>query len=176
MNRIQFARSVLLALLIFSGSAPIGACGGGGTPAVLIGDPGGGTPVVPPVPEDPQTATLYVAPTGDDGNVGSLASPLKTLAAARDKVRTLRGTPGDILISFRGGRYLIDETVVLGPGDGGFAGQSVTYAAYPGETPVFTSLVPVTGSARGVPRKNRPAPRIAPSGRGVKCCLPVYHT
>jgi len=145
MNRIQIARLVLFALLMLAGGAPMGACGGGGTPAVVIGDLGGGTPVTPPVPVDPQTATLYVAPGGDDGNVGSLASPLRTLAGARDRVRTLRGTPGDILVAFRGGKYLIDETVVLGPGDGGSAGQSVTYAAYPGETPVFTSLVPVTG-------------------------------
>ena len=37
------------------------------------------------------------------------------------------------------------EEVVFDTRDSGSTGQKITYAAYPGETPVFTSLVQVTG-------------------------------
>ena len=43
------------------------------------------------------------------------------------------------------GTYTLTQTVVFGPSDDGTANQAVTYAGYPGETPVFSSLVQVTG-------------------------------
>ncbi|MBT4521318.1 MAG: right-handed parallel beta-helix repeat-containing protein [Halieaceae bacterium] len=88
---------------------------------------------------------IYVSPDGDDANDGSLATPLKTFEGARNKVRILIDGTSDITVYFRAGTYVFDQTVTLGTQDSGSASQSITYAAYPGETPVFTSLVQVTG-------------------------------
>ncbi len=88
---------------------------------------------------------FYVATNGNDDNPGTPAQPLKTFPGAKAKVRTVRDGSGDITVYFRGGSYVFDTTVVLGPQDSGTTNQTITYAAYPGETPVFSSLVRVTG-------------------------------
>ncbi len=92
------------------------------------------------------TQTLYVAPDGNDADAGTLAQPLATFAGARDRVRTLLATTDDdIIVNFRGGTYTFTETVTLGAQDSGSPTQSVTYQRYQNETPIFSSLVPVTG-------------------------------
>jgi hypothetical protein len=88
---------------------------------------------------------FYVAPNGNDGNAGTIGQPLKTLSGAKTKVRTVLDGSGDITVYFRGGTYVFNSTVVFGLQDSGGANQKITYAAYPGETPVFTSLVRITG-------------------------------
>lgn len=90
-------------------------------------------------------ADFVVAPDGNDANPGTLARPFATLARARDAVRALGQPQRDVLIWLRGGEYRLAETVVFGPADGATADHTITYAAYPGEKPVFTSGVPVTG-------------------------------
>lgn len=91
---------------------------------------------------------IYVVPNGDDSNPGTIDKPLATLAGARDKVRTALEDESDVTVYFRGGRYYFNETVVIGLRDSGSAHQGITYRAYPGETPVFTSEVHVTGWSR----------------------------
>lgn len=44
-------------------------------------------PTPPPAP--PPVPTFYVAPTGNDGNDGGIANPMKTIQAAVNKVKTL---------------------------------------------------------------------------------------
>ena len=88
---------------------------------------------------------FFIAPNGSDAGTGTLQDPWATLAGARDNVRPYLDGDGDITVYFRGGTYSFTETVVFGKGDDGTASQSITYAAYPGETPVFSSLVRVTG-------------------------------
>jgi len=89
--------------------------------------------------------TFYVAPGGNDGGAGTIGDPWATLAGARDNIRPLLDGDGDITVYFRGGTYSFTDTVVFGLSDDGTATQSITYAAYPDETPVFSSLVQVTG-------------------------------
>ena len=91
---------------------------------------------------------LYVAPDGDDANTGTLQAPLQTFEGARNRVRTLLDGSGDITVYFREGTYRFTSTVVLGLDDSGTASQVITYAAYEGETPVFSSLIQVTGWSR----------------------------
>ena len=96
--------------------------------------------------EPPVTADIFIAPDGDDRASGSFHDPLTSLGAARDAVRELRQEHperSDILVLIRGGAYRLDETVVFGLEDGAPAGGSITYAAYPGETPVFTAGIPI---------------------------------
>ena len=55
------------------------------------------------------------------------------------------GNQDDIEVRIRGGRYYLTETVVLGMEDSAEAGQTITYAAYPGEEPIFSSGVRIEG-------------------------------
>jgi len=96
-------------------------------------------------PQGSDALHIYVAPNGDDGSPGTIEQPLRSFKGARNKVRTLIDGSGDITVYFREGTYVFDTMVVLGPADSGSANQKITYAAYPGETPVFSSLVKVTG-------------------------------
>ncbi|MEM7480270.1 MAG: right-handed parallel beta-helix repeat-containing protein [Acidobacteriota bacterium] len=89
--------------------------------------------------------TFFVDPSGDDDNPGTELAPLATFAGAVERVRGVLDGDGAIDVVFRDGTYLFTETVVLGPADSGSPGQRITYRADKGATPVFTSLVPVTG-------------------------------
>ncbi len=91
--------------------------------------------------------SLYVSVAGCDTNSGTREQPLATLKAARDRVRTLlREQPErDITVWITGGTYRLSETVVFGLADSAAPGRTVTYAALPGETPLLSSGVPITG-------------------------------
>jgi hypothetical protein len=90
--------------------------------------------------------TYYVAPDGNDSNPGTLQSPFKTVQRARDAVRTVNASmTGDINVYLRGGRYPVTSTVEFGASDSGTNGYRISYAAYPGETPVLDGGVQVSG-------------------------------
>lgn len=93
-------------------------------------------------------ANFYVSPAGSDQWSGTLDTPnaaandgpFATLARARDAVRDLnQGDPKDIVVLVREGTYPLKQTVIFGMKDSGVGESTVTYAAYPGETPVFSS-------------------------------------
>ncbi|MFH8758174.1 right-handed parallel beta-helix repeat-containing protein [Streptomyces atroolivaceus] len=93
-------------------SAPAGATGAVGAPAVVAAD------------------ALYVAPDGNDDAAGTESDPT-TLPSAISRV-TSGGT-----IYLRGGTYAYAETVTIPPGNDGTSGARTTLAAYPDETPVL---------------------------------------
>jgi len=114
-------------------------------------------------------AEFYVSPNGSDKWSGTLAEPnaqandgpFATLVRARDAVRAAKNRQStDILVLARAGTYQLDETVVFGLEDSGVGDSTVTYAAYPGETPVFSSgreihgWRKVTTELPGLPDKN----------------------
>jgi len=94
---------------------------------------------------------IYVSPDGSDRNPGTIDLPLRTLAGARNKVRTALDGVGDITVYFRGGKYPFSQTVVFGMDDSGTEDQVITYRNYPGETPVFTSGIHITGWRKLLP-------------------------
>ena len=102
--------------------------------------------------------TFYVAPDGDDNNPGTIAEPLATLVGARDRVRKVLDGSGDITVYLRGGTYHLSKTVVFGLEDSGSENQKITYGAYKGEKPVFTSGSRVTGWL------------LVEAGGGGECC------
>ena len=92
-------------------------------------------------------ANFYVSQQGDDANAGTLSRPFATLGRAIDAVRQLKkgGQKQDIAVLIRGGTYYVPGGVRLGPGDSGTKQYKITYAAYPGEVPVFVGGVRLAG-------------------------------
>ncbi|MDB4396460.1 right-handed parallel beta-helix repeat-containing protein [Mariniblastus sp.] len=93
-------------------------------------------------------ADFYVSPKGSDAWSGTLPEPdeagtdgpFATLQRARDAVRDLKqGKSKDFVVLVRGGTYQLNKTVVFGIQDSGQGESTVTYTAFPGETPVFSS-------------------------------------
>lgn len=113
------------------------------------------------------TADFYVSPQGSDAWSGTLAEPngkksdgpFATLERARDAVRELKKRqPKDIVVLIHGGTYRLNKTVVFGLQDSGQGNSTITYAAWPGEKPVFSSgqeikgWEKVTGPLPGLPK------------------------
>ncbi|MDX2432503.1 MAG: right-handed parallel beta-helix repeat-containing protein [Bacteroides sp.] len=111
-----------------------------------------------------ETIEIYVSLEGDDLADGSISSPYATLPKALGALRALRnsGNTSPATIYLREGRHLLNQTLVLGIEDGASspaestpfeeygAGPSagpahLTFAAYPGEHPVVSAGMPVTG-------------------------------
>jgi len=83
-----------------------------------------------------QQDAYYVSPTGDDANPGTEAKPFKTIQKARDEIRGHnQNMSQDITVYLRGGKYELDETLLLEPRDSGTNGHKVIYRNYRGETP-----------------------------------------
>jgi hypothetical protein len=84
----------------------------------------------------PGAATVYVSAAGDDARTGgSPTEAMRSLAAARDRVRALRaaGEKGPITVEIAGGAYPVTESVGFGAEDGGTVDGPVTYRAAPGD-------------------------------------------
>jgi hypothetical protein len=110
---------------------------GGGSGAGGVTGAGGGTA---------EPGAIYVSPDGDDGNPGTLDQPLKTIAKARDLVRTKNSAmTADVIVYLRGGTYQQTSTLTFGNADSGTGGFYVKYMAYPGERPLITGGKPITG-------------------------------
>jgi lysophospholipase L1-like esterase len=107
---------------------------------------------------------VYIAPDGSDANPGTEEEPFATLTHARDAVRLLKAEhPGeDVIVYLRGGVYRLADTVVFTSADSGNPGQTITYAAYPGETPILSSGIPV----RGWRKLDEGPPELPPQARG----------
>ena len=92
---------------------------------------------------------IWVSPHGDNGNPGTRAEPLRTLAAAqRAERRALRARPkSDVVVVLRGGTYRLKKPLRLSWRDSGRAGHTVAYRAYDGERPLISGASRVRGSA-----------------------------
>lgn len=86
-------------------------------------------------------AQIYVSPTGDDANPGTIDLPFKTLTKA------ITAAGPDSLIYMRGGTYSISSTITTTKS--GLAGKYIKVWAYPGETPVLDFSTESLGS-RGI--------------------------
>src|SRR6266542_1923158 len=78
----------------------------------------------------------YVAPTGSDGNPGTLGKPFATIQRAQQAVRQKPG-----LVLLRGGTYYLFEKLVFSAEDSGSAAAPVVYQAYGNEQPVISDGV-----------------------------------
>ena len=107
-------------------------------------------------PQASARATFYVSTDGNDNWSGRLVAPnqdqidgpFATLVGARNAIRKLKTEQGlqhPITVMVRGGKYYLDEPVLLGPGDSGSRDHPITYQAYPGEKPILSGGRKVTG-------------------------------
>lgn len=92
-------------------------------------------------------ANYYVATTGADTNDGSMGQPFRTLERARNAVRTNGVPSGGVTVWIHGGSYRRTNTFSLTAADSGSDGSPVVYAAYPGETPIFTTGTPINSNS-----------------------------
>ena len=106
---------------------------------------------------------FHLAPTGNDDNPGTQAKPFATLSHARDQVREWNRTnePEDITVWLAGGDYPLSGTVTFGLEDGAKPGQSITYAAVPGEQPVLSGGRRITGWSVAAGRWTVTLPEVA---------------
>ena len=93
-------------------------------------------------------ATLYVSPTGS-GTAFSQTQP-GSLTGARNQIRTINSAmTGDIIIYLYGGTYALGSSFQLQESssthDSGTNGHNVIYQAYPGQTPILSGGITVTG-------------------------------
>src|SRR5258706_14884667 len=94
---------------------------------------------------------LYVSPHGNDAGGGTAEEPFFTLARAREVIGKLTagGLTTDVRVVIHGGTYCLDQPLVLGPKFSGTEQHSITFAAFPGETPVISAGRQVTGWTKG---------------------------
>ncbi|HTV62796.1 MAG TPA: fibronectin type III domain-containing protein [Verrucomicrobiae bacterium] len=91
-------------------------------------------------------AELFVSPTGNDDNPGTRARPIRTLQHARDLVRAMdQNMTGDITVWLAGGTFRLNEPLTLDAEDSGTGGHDVIYAGMPGQHPIISGGVAVTG-------------------------------
>src|SRR5260221_10440706 len=82
----------------------------------------------------------YVAPTGSDGNPGTLEKPFATIQHAQQAVQRFNGFNGST-VWLRGGTYYLPEKLVFNAQDSGSEAAPVVYQAYPQEQPVISGGV-----------------------------------
>jgi hypothetical protein len=98
------------------------------------------------LPSGTAAPDYYVSSTGDDSNPGTSAQPFATIKKARDTIRAFKTLPpGGVTVWLEGGTYSITDTLIFDEFDSGQSERPITYAALPGENPVISSGIPVTG-------------------------------
>ncbi len=96
-----------------------------------------------------ERVVCHVSPDGRDQAAGTAGDPFRTLEAARDAVRPGLSEMGcDHVILLRGGLYPVEEPLRFTAGDSGRNGHRVVYRAAPGETPVLSGGLRLSGWER----------------------------
>ncbi len=91
--------------------------------------------------------TFYVSPNGNDNWPGTEKFPFQTIEFAKQHIRPIiaTGLPQNLTVYLKGGTYALTEPIFFEPEDGSTNSYRVIYKAYPGEKPVISGGVPVTG-------------------------------
>jgi uncharacterized protein (TIGR03437 family) len=142
----QFQFNVIIPAGVPTGDAELTATYGGLTSPLALLTIAASAP--------PTAATLYVAPNGNDSWTGALASPngagtdgpLATFDHARAAVRALNKTGlSQVSVQFRAGTYFLAATEQMTAVDSGTANLNIVYQNFPGESPVISGGIRVTG-------------------------------
>jgi hypothetical protein len=90
------------------------------------------------------TVTIFVAPNGNDSNAGTADAPVATPGRAQQLARA-QAAANDVVVQLAGGTYRLSAPLVLTSADSGQNGQTVTWQAASGQTPVLSGGTQVTG-------------------------------
>ena len=90
-----------------------------------------------------ETATaeriIYVSPDGsDESGDGSQTAPFASMDMARQAVREMKKSGGDIVVEFADGFYQLSDTVVFDENDSGNKNTKVIYRAAKGAHPIIS--------------------------------------
>lgn len=99
------------------------------------------------------TNAIFAAPDGS-GNACTQAAPCTIQNAVTSARGAAAASAADVDVYLRGGTYRLASTLTFGPEDSGRNGHQVVYQAYPGEVPVLSGAVQVTGFTKYDPTKN----------------------
>jgi hypothetical protein len=111
-------------------------------------------------------ADFYVSAIGNDSWSGKLAEPnadktdgpFATVNRAKLAVRFIKkDCYRNIYVLIRGGEYRLSKTETFTPADSHYDAYQIVYMAYPGENPVFSSDVEISGWQPAKAVKNLPA-------------------
>ncbi len=99
---------------------------------------------------------FYVSANGAEGADGTFQNPFGTFEEARDAVSDYKEAnggllPSDVVVYLRGGDYVRTSAFTLTAADSGNNGHTVTYRAYPGETP---KIIATSGVLTGWTEEN----------------------
>ncbi len=135
-----------------SGVAGSGGAGGGANGGATVGGGLGGSAgsaaagTAGSSGGGPSDGTLYVSPSGDDANPGTITQPLRTVGKAQTLVRGMTASmTADLTVYLRGGTYPQASTLTFSNADSGQNGFYVKYVAYPGEQPLISGGQAVNG-------------------------------
>jgi hypothetical protein len=110
------------------------------TSALIVATAVGGAQAAPSHTSD----VLYVSPAGRGTSCSTIAPC--DLDTARDRVRSVvPQAAGDVVVELSGGTYRLTSPFTLGVQDSGTPGHRVVYQAAPGQTPLLSGAVRVTG-------------------------------
>ena len=96
----------------------------------------------------PPQANFFVVSDGYNSSPGTEAKPFATLQRARDAIRKLKASgplTAPVTVMVRGGKYFLEQTLVLSSADSGTRKTPITYTAYPGEEPILSGGQKVSG-------------------------------
>lgn len=82
--------------------------------------------------------TLYVSADANADGDGSVDHPFATIEQAKEKVRTLDKTDGDIVVKIDDGLYELEDTIVFDEQDSGNEHCTIYYEAMEGADPVIS--------------------------------------
>lgn len=107
-------------------------------PGTQTAAPSGTTPAPQPTEAADGVRRLYVSTTGSDSADGSKSQPFRTLNKAKEAVRAMDKSKGDIVVEIADGFYTSDETIVFTEEDSGTENCTITYRAAAGAKPVLS--------------------------------------
>lgn len=117
---------------------------------------------------------LYVSPTGNDSNDGSVFKPFASLGRAQEAVRKLKTTSSlqrPIAIEVGGGDYVQKTSLVFGPKDSGSVSAPIVWRAAPGQKVCITGGPILSANAFHAVTDRGILDRLDPSARGKVLAL-----
>jgi hypothetical protein len=148
--RLPMKRTLTLSKLLWMPSFLFLCARCGASPAPASVSPDGGKDGSTPADTGTVHADFFVSPAGSDtSGCGKLTSPCKTVRYTQPLVEALVKTNLDrtvsILLRGNAGPFWLTEPLSFGSPDSGSMTTPVVWGAYPGEAPILSGGVQVTG-------------------------------